>query len=164
MRIEIGIRRAIGKKKGKIMKEKRFEGKAGLARTAHCTIGPKLRRAAFVFAVLLPLGGAMTACTPEKEPVVEMNEPIKLRISAPEGAIMPAGLEKIKLDMSQAEVLRILSPLHEVKHWSSATPDRPKGDYFTYEQDGKILYAEIMYNGTSVSEIRYGYEDSFVVY
>lgn len=106
----------------------------------------------------------MTACAPEKEPVVEMGEQIELIVRAPEGAIMPAGLEQIRLDMSQAEVLRILSPLHEVKHWASATPDRPKGDYFTYEQDGKILYAEIMYNGTSVSEIRYGYEDSFVVY
>lgn len=93
-----------------------------------------------------------------------MNEPIKLRITAPEGAIMPAGLEKIKLDMSQAEVLRILRPLHDVKHWASATPEFPDGDYFNYEQGGKILYAEVMYDGTYVIEIRYGYEDSFVVH
>lgn len=146
------------------MQKTRFEGRVRLIRAAKWAIGQKIGRAALMSAALLPLGGVLTACMPAKEPVVEMNEPIKLRIIAPEGAIMPAGLEKIKLDMSQSEVLRILSPLHDVIHSGDATPEFPTADRFTYEQDGKVLYGEVMYNGTSVSEVRYGYEDSFVVY
>lgn len=146
------------------MQKTRFDDQEPSTRAAKWAFGPKIGRAALIFAVLVPLSGAITACTPEKEPVVEMGEQIELIVRAAEGAIIPVGLDQIKLDMSQAEVLRILSPLHNVKHWASATPDRPKGDYFTYEQGEKTLYAEVMYNGTSVSEIRYGYEDSFVVY
>lgn len=77
---------------------------------------------------------------------------------------MPAGLEQIRLDMSQAEVLRILRPLYDIIPSGDATPEFPTADRFTYEHDGKTLYGEVMYNGTTVTQIRYGYEDSFVVY
>ncbi len=122
-----------------------------------------LRRAALIFAALVPLSGAITACTQEKEPVVEMVDETKPRVMAPEGAIIPAGLDRIKMGMSQAEVWKILSPLYDVRHWGSATPEFPTGDFFNYEQDGKILYGEVMYLGTSVRDIRYGYEESFTI-
>jgi len=146
------------------MLEKRLNDQAKLTRAVNWELGPKIGRAVLLFAAFVPLGATMTACTPKKQPVVEMSEQIKLLVSAPEGAIPPVGLDQIKLDMSQAEVLRILSPLHDVKHWADATPESPDGDYFTYEQDGKMLYAEVMYNGPTVFHIRYGYEDSYVIY
>lgn len=122
-----------------------------------------LRRAALIFAALVPLSGAITACTPEKEPVVEMVDETKPRVMAPEGAIIPAGLDRIKMGMSQAEVWKILSPLYDVRHAKGATPDFPTGDFFNYEQDGKTLYGQVLYLDKSVRDIRYGYEESFTI-
>lgn len=145
------------------MQKTRFEGQEPSTRAAKWAFGPKIGRAALIFAALVPLSGAITACTPEKEPVVEMVDETKPRVMAPEGAIIPAGLDRIKMGMSQAEVWKILSPLYDVRHAASATPEFPKGDFFNYEQDGKILYGEVMYLDTSVRDIRYGYEESFTI-
>lgn len=146
------------------MKDKTFEGRAGLARAAHLAIGPKLRRAAFVFAALLPLGGAMTACTPEKEPVFEMGEQSKLVIIAPDGAIPPPGMDRIELGMKRDQVLKLLAPIYEIVPSAAASDDYPTADYFKYERDGDIFYGEIYYNDIFVSEVRYGYASTQKLY
>lgn len=112
------------------MQKTRFEGRVRLIRAAKWAIGQKIGRAAFIFAVLLPLGGVLTACIPAKEPVVEMKNETGLRVRAPEGAIIPAGLDRIELNMTHAEVMRILSSLYDVRHSADATEESPVVDLF----------------------------------
>jgi hypothetical protein len=146
------------------MKMARFDDQERPASAAHWAIGAKLRRAAYVFAALLPLGGAIAACTPEKEPVVEMDTEAKLQVLAPEGAVIPAGLEKIKLGMTQVEVMRILAPLYDISHAADATADSPIIDQFTYTLNGQTLYGGVSYLDRFVIRIRYGYRETYFVY
>ena len=157
MRIEIKIRRQNRKKKGKFMKEKRFEGQAGPARTAHWAIGTKLRRAAFVFAALLPLGAAIAACTPEKEPVVEMNNETGLQVRSPDGAVPPKGLELVQFGMTTEQVDEILSTYSDRYRDPEPNEENETRETFSYSQNGELLRAYLYYRNRELFSVYYGY-------
>jgi hypothetical protein len=93
-----------------------------------------------------------------------MKNETGVRVRAPEGAIIPAGLDRIELNMTHAEVMRILSPLYDVSHSADATEESPVVDLFIYKQDGTKLFGEVEYDGNTVDGIRFGFESYFVYY
>ena len=110
-------------------------------------------------AAALVLALALAGCvTPGEETALP-----PVRMTAPEGAVAPAGLGDIRKGMSQKQVLRLLRPHHVVRHAADATPDAPLVDYFIYTEDGVTKFAEIFYDGDRVHELRFGYAEPLVL-
>lgn len=110
-------------------------------------------------AVALVLALSLGACVaPGEDPALP-----PVTMTAPDGAVAPAGLSDIRKGMSQKQVLRLLRPYHAVRHAADATPEAPLVDYFTYIEDGVTKFAEIFYDGDRVHEVRFGYAEPFVL-
>ncbi|MFN5995737.1 MAG: hypothetical protein ACK47C_15890 [Paracoccaceae bacterium] len=108
------------------------------------------------FALFLAISLAGCATTDDRPPLSPHQ------IYAPEGAVAPPGLGEIRAGMTQREVLRILRRFHKVTHAADASPDMPIMDVFQYVEEGTVKYGEIFYEGDRVTDVRYGFSETFV--